>query len=190
MKQAQEENLVGCCGIYCGLCPWFQSTAPSRCPGCRIRSQSVSCKHYNCCVKKNGLGTCADCGTFPCEKYEKFFDWDSFVSHSACLSNLEAIRKHGLKPWLKEQGTRRRLLEQLLADYNEGRSASFYCVATTLLPPDVIASALADAQRQMGMAQISDQDIKAKAKIVRAALQERAAAAGIDLPLRHPAKET
>ncbi len=190
MKQAQEENLAGCCGIYCGLCPWFQSTAPSRCPGCGIRSQSVSCRRYNCCVKKNRLGTCADCKTFPCEKYEKFFDWDSFVSHGACLSNLEAIRKRGLKPWLKEQGARRRLLEQLLAHYNEGRSASFYCVATTLLSPDVIAGALEEAQRRMNMAQASDQDIKTRAKIVRAALQERATAAGIDLRLRHQPKET
>jgi hypothetical protein len=188
MKQAQEENLAGCCGIYCGLCPWFQSTAPSRCPGCRIRSQSVSCNRYNCCVKKNGLGTCAECGTFPCEKYEKFFDWDSFVSHQPCLSNLEAIRTHGLNAWLKEQGARRKLLEELLADYNEGRSARFYCAATTLMAPEAIEGARAEARRQM--ARTADLDIKTRAKIVRTALQERATAAGIDLKLRHAAKET
>jgi len=190
MKQVQEENLAGCCGIYCGLCPWFQSTAPSRCLGCRIRSQSVSCKRYNCCVKKNGFGTCADCSAFPCEKYEKFFDWDSFVSHGPCLSNLEAIRKQGLKPWLNEQGARRKLLEQLLAHYNEGRSASFYCTATTLLSPDVIAGALEEAQRRMGATRTADLDIKAKAKIVRTAIQERATVAGIDLKLRHEEKQT
>ncbi len=187
MKQAKEEDLAGCCGIYCGLCPWFQSTAPSRCPGCRIRSQSVSCKRYNCCVKKNGFSTCADCSAFPCEKYEKFFDWDSFVSHRPCLSNLEAVRKRGLKAWLKEQGARRKLLEQLLADYNEGRSASFYCVVTTLMSPGEIGAALEEARRQM--VGTGDQDTKAKARIVRAALQERATAAGIDLRLRHAAKE-
>jgi hypothetical protein len=187
MKLAEEKNLAGCCGIYCGLCPWFQSTAPSRCPGCRIRSQSVSCKRYNCCVKKNNLVTCADCGAFPCEKYEQFFDWDSFVSHQPCLSNLEAIKKHGLEPWLKERNARRKLLERLLANYNEGRSASFFCVATTLLSPDVIEEALKDARRRM--AQAESLDLKTKAKIVRAALQERATAAGIDLKLRHGAKE-
>jgi hypothetical protein len=112
------------------------------------------------------------------------------VSHGACLSNLEVIRKHGLQPWLKEQGTRRRLLEQLLAHYNEGRSASFYGVATTLLSPEVIAGALEEAQRRMGTARIGGEDIKTRAKIVRTALQERATAAGIDLRLRHQAKET
>jgi len=188
MKQVEEENLAGCCGIYCGLCPWFQSTAPSRCPGCRIRSQSVSCKRYNCCVKKNGLGTCAECRTFPCEKYEEFLDWDSFVSHGACLPNLEAIKKRGLKPWLKEQSARRKLLEQLLANYNEGRSARFYCVATTLLSPDVIEGTLKGTRQRMSMARTPDQDIKTRAKIVRTAIQERATAAGIDLRLRHAAK--
>ena len=190
MKLAEEKNLAGCCGIYCGLCPWLQSTAPSRCPGCRIRSQSVSCKRYNCCVKKNSLVTCADCGAFPCEKYEEFFDWDSFVSHRPCLSNLEAIKKRGLKPWLKEQSARRKLLEGLLANHNEGRSASFYCVATTLLSPEVIEGALKEARRRMGLARTGDQDIKARAKIVRTTIQEHAAAAGVDLKLRHGAKET
>lgn len=190
MKQAKEENLTGCCGIYCGLCPWFQSTAPSRCPGCRIRSQSVSCKRYDCCVKKNGFGTCAECQAFPCEKYEQFFDWDSFVSHGPCLSNLEAIRRHGLKPWLKEQHARRKLLEQLLAKYNEGRSATFYCAAAALLSPDAIAGALQEARRRMGAAGAADLDIKAKAKIVRTAIQAHATAAGIDLKLRHGEKQT
>jgi len=110
------------------------------------------------------------------------------VSHRPCLSNLEAIRAQGLKSWLKEQGVRRRLLEQLLADYNEGRSASFYCAATTLMAPEVIKGALAEARRRM--AGVADQDIKTRAKIVRTALQEVATAAGIDLKLRHAAKET
>lgn len=189
MKQAKEENLAGCCGIYCGLCPWFQSTAPSRCPGCRIRSQSVSCKRYNCCVKKNGYATCAECSTFPCEKYEQFFDWDSFVSHKPCLSNVEAIKKLGLQSWLKQQHARRNLLEELLAKYNEGRSASFYCVAATLLGPDVIADAVKEAQRQIDAEKARDLDIKAEAKIVRTALQTRATAAGIDLKLRHEEKQ-
>jgi hypothetical protein len=187
MKPADEKKLAGCCGIYCGLCPWFQSTAPSRCPGCRIRSQSVSCKRYNCCVKKNGLGTCAACRAFPCAKYENFFDWDSFVSHRPCLSNLEAIKKHGLESWLKERNARRKLLERLLATCNEGRSASFFCVAATLLSPDVIEESLREAQRRP--APTGSPDTKTKAKIVRAVLQERATAAGIDLKLRHGAKE-
>ncbi len=112
------------------------------------------------------------------------------MSHGACLSNLEAVRARGLKPWLKEQGARRKLLEQLLARYNEGRSASFYCVAATLLSPLVIEGALKEARQRMDTARTPDQDIKAKAKIVRAAIQERAAAAGIDLRLRHQPKET
>ena len=88
MKMAEETKLAGCCGIYCGLCTRYQSTAPSRCPGCKTLSLEISCKLYNCCVKKNGLTTCADCDDFACDKYAGFFDADSFVSHKVCLPNI------------------------------------------------------------------------------------------------------
>jgi len=29
----EERNLIGCCGIFCGLCTKYQSKAPSRCIG-------------------------------------------------------------------------------------------------------------------------------------------------------------
>jgi hypothetical protein len=109
MKVAEERNLAGCCGIYCGLCPRFQSKAASRCPGCKILSLTISCKRYNCCVKKNGFETCAGCGEFPCDRYENFFDFDSFVSHKVCLPNLERIKNISLKKWLGEQSKRRQV---------------------------------------------------------------------------------
>jgi len=69
----------------------------------------------------------------------------------------------------------------LLANYNEDRSASFYCTATTLMSREVIEAALKEAQRQMGPARAADPDIKTRARIVRTAIQECATAAGIDL---------
>ena len=188
MKLKEERKLAGCCGIYCGFCPRHQSTAASKCPGCKILSLSISCKRYNCCVKKNGFETCAECAEFPCDKYDQFFNWDSFVSHKVCLPNLQRIKKVGVKKWLGEQGKRRQAIENLLASYNEGRSCNFFCIATALMPPDLITKAVKQAEKTITDGNTSGSDIKTKAKIVRSAIQDNATKAGIDLKLRKGSK--
>ena len=188
MKLAEERNLAGCCGIYCGLCPRFQSKAASKCPGCKIVVLTISCKRYNCCVKKNGFETCAECGEFPCDAYEKFFDWDSFVSHKVCLPNLKRIKEAGLTGWLREQNKRRQALENLLDNFNEGKSCSFFCIAAALMPPESIAKAVQQAEKMMAAETVGAGDTKARAKIVRSAIQDHAAKAGVDLELRKGSK--
>jgi len=101
MNLTEEKNLAGCCGLYCGLCPRYQSTAASKCLGCKVLSLTISCKLYNCCVKEKRFETCAACSDFPCEKYDKFFDWDSFISHRVNLPNLERIKKVGLQKMVR-----------------------------------------------------------------------------------------
>lgn len=188
MSLKEEKNLAGCCGLYCGLCPRYQSTAASKCPGCKILSLTISCKRYNCCVKKNGFNTCAECQDFPCEKYDKFFDCDSFVTHRVCLPNIERIKQVGLTKWLREQSKKRQVLVDLLANYNEGRSCSFYCCATALTPPGMIQKAVKKAQQDMVAERVRDSDINARAKILRSTLQEFTSKTGIDLKLRHKTK--
>jgi len=189
MNLTEEKNLAGCCGLYCGLCPRYQSTAKSRCPGCKILSLTISCKLFNCCVKGKGFVTCVECDDFPCEKYEGFFQWDdSFITHKVCSPNIERIKKVGLKMWSQEQRKRRATLENLLANYNEGRSRSFYCIATALMPIDLIKEAVDEAQ-QMIVDDKRDCDIKAKAKILRSVIQDLALRANIDLKLRKKSKK-
>jgi len=45
---------------------------------------------------------------------------------------------------VQEQTKRRTTLENLLANWNEGRSASFYCIASALMPIDSIKKALTE----------------------------------------------
>lgn len=193
MSLTEEKNLAGCCGLYCGLCPRYQSTAASKCPGCKVLSLTISCKRYNCCVKKNGFETCAECQDFPCEKYDNFFDWDSFVTHRVCLSNIDRIKQAGLTKWLRQQSKKRQVLESLLANYNDGRSCSFYCIAAALLPTPLIAKAVKQAQKTPASScrkagAVADSDIKSKARILRASIEDFACKAGIDLRLRRPGK--
>ena len=188
MKLAEEKNLAGCCGIYCGLCPRYQSTAKSRCPGCKVLSLTISCKLYNCCVKKKGLTTCAECADFPCDKYAGFFEWDSFVSHAVCRPNLERIREVGLEKWLQQQTEKRALLESVLANYNDGMSRSFYCLAAALMSIDLMKEAVSEAEAAVSESGGDFSDAKAKAKILKSLIEDRAFGAGISLQLRKKPK--
>jgi len=185
MSIMEEFNLAGCCGLYCGLCPRFQSTAPSRCSGCKIICLTISCKIYNCCVKKRGLATCAECDDFPCEKNNpEAHQYEYFVTHKPCISNLHRIKEVGLETWLAEQRERRLMLENLLANYNDGRSMSFYCLAAALMPLGLIDKAISELKEKLISNQVDSSDIKAKAKALRTIIQGLAQESGIELKLR------
>jgi len=194
MTILEEKPLASCCGLYCGLCPRFQSKAPSRCLSCHLGEQHSYCSVYRCCVTKRGLFTCADCDEYPCERLLRVLGveegLDSFISHRPALPNLDRIREVGLEIYLEEQRERRLLVEQLLADYNEGRSVSFYCRACALMPPDLVRQAIGEMERmqpRLGRRPSPNKDgsdLKAKAKAMRTAIQNLALQAGIDLKLR------
>jgi hypothetical protein len=92
-----------------------------------------------------------------------------------------------LKTWLQEQSQRKAMLENLLANYNEGRSCSFFCVATALMPVDLVKKGEKEARRKIADEKIQG-DIKAKAKVVRSVIQDFASQADIDLKLRKKPK--
>lgn len=139
-------------------------------------------------MKAKGLVTCAECDDFPCEKYEGFFDWDSFVTHKVCGPNIKRIKKVGLKLWLQEQANRRAILENLLFYYNEGRSRNLYCIAVALMPAGLLKEAVNKARKLMVKNKVADSDIKTKAKILRTAIEDLASRSKIDLKLRKKQK--
>jgi hypothetical protein len=109
---------------------------------------------------------------------------DSFISHKPAIPNLDRIREVGLETYLEEQRERRLLVEHLLDHYNEGRSMSFYCRACALMPPDLIRQAIGEMEEMLVSQQVNGSDLKAKAKAMRATIQDLASQAGIDLRLR------
>jgi len=187
-SEMEERDLAGVCGLYCGLCPRFQSKARSRCLGCQLGEQHSYCSVYRCCVIKRGLFTCADCDEYPCERLLRVLGveegLDSFISHKPALPNLGRIREVGLEAYLEEQRERRLLVEHLLDHYNEGRSMSFYCRACALMPPDLIRQAMDEVEKVLTSQQVDGSNLKARAKAMRATIQDLASQAGIDLKLR------
>jgi hypothetical protein len=86
-----------------------------------------------------------------------------------------------LEAWLEEQRERRLILENLLDNYNDGRSMSFYCIATALMPVELIDKAL---DKMLASGRGDDLDMKAKAKALRTSMEGLASKSGIDLKLR------
>ncbi len=55
-----NQDLVACCGLYCGAC---RSYLKGRCPGCRENVKASWCPQKKCCATRRHA-TCADCAQF------------------------------------------------------------------------------------------------------------------------------
>lgn len=183
-----KKNLtIACCGIDCGMCSRYRSDGESRCPGCggsNFLEKHPSCGILTCCVKKHHFETCADCSEFPCPRMENWDIADSFVSHKNALSNLNSIKEGDLTAYLEKQAQRMQLLTQFLDDYDEGRSKSMYCLATTLLSLEGLEQSLNQAGEKLKANGIDLDDKKSKAKILKEVLRARALEEQITLKLR------
>ena len=178
MKNNKARNLIGCCGIYCGLCSKYQSKAPSRCIGCKLGEQHSWCSIWNCCVKKHGFETCVECSEiFNCEIFirRKVVEW------IPAAENLRKIEEVGLENWLKEQRERQTLVEELLQNYNEGRSMSFYCKTCTRMPINLINEAMKEAKKKIVSEKLDNSDMKLKAKILKSTIKDMAVKSNINM---------
>lgn len=178
MKNNKAKSLIGCCGIYCGLCNKYQSEAPSRCIGCKLGEQHSWCSIWNCCVKKHKFETCIECKeVFTCKIFlrRKVAEWIPAVD------NLDQIKKVGLEKWLEEQKERQALLERLLKNYNEGRSMSFYCRTCAKMSVELINKAVKEANKKLVSEKVDKSDIKTKAKILKIVIKDFALKADVNL---------
>ena len=179
----KQFHTIGCCGIDCGLCPRYHTDGPSACPGCGapdFKDKHPSCGFVTCCVSKHGFETCANCPDYPCARFDaERKGLDSFVTHLKVFDNLNAIRDDGLDVFLDRQAVRMDLLKQLLTDFNDGRSKSYFCLACALLP-DTDILALIDVLPGIP----AGSDAREKNKLARALIDLLARQRRIELKLR------
>ena len=178
MKSSEAKNLVGCCGLYCGLCSKYQSKAASRCIGCKVGEQHSWYSIWNCCVKRHKFETCSECEeVFRCDIYlrRKVSEW------IPAADNLRRIKEAGLKNWLNEQRERQALVEELLRNYNEGRSMSFYCKVCGRMPIESINKAIKETKKKLLSEKADESDMKSKAKILKAVIKDSALKANVNL---------
>jgi hypothetical protein len=176
---------VGVCGLSCRLCPMYHTEASSRCLGCKSEERmAVGCPFITCAVKRKGIEFCWDCEeNGSCEKWRRHREAgktkDSFKSYQRLEQDIVFLQDRGVGAFEKIQKTRERLLQEMLHDFNEGRSKSYYCIAATVLDIEVLRKGILRAKKESrGLA------IKEKAKVLHTILDAVAEKEGVVLRLR------
>jgi len=129
-------------------------------------------------VKRHGFETCTECGEiFNCTIFlrRKVVEW------IPAADNLRQIKEAGLESWLREQEERRELLEELLDNYNEGRSMSLYCKVCARMPIDLINKAIKEAKEKLAGEKVDRSDMKSKARVLKAEIKDIALKVNINL---------
>lgn len=183
---------LGCCGLDCGLCPRYYTNGSSKCPGCcgkGFENKHPSCSFITCCVKKRNLEVCAECLEFPCSKFDKETgETDSFVTHRKVLPNQNFIKKFGTAKFIEQQNDRIRLLETMLEYYDDGKCKSLFCLAAALISLESLNNVLMKAEQEVKEQSINDNDLKSKARIIKAILAQTAEEENVELRLRKAQK--
>ncbi len=111
MKEiTSNDELVACCGLYCGACDSFLS---DRCPGCRKNENAAWCGVRRCCME-NGRTSCAECLHHPdpknCTHFHNFFSrMIGFFLRSdraACIRQIKEKGVHGHAQEMTERKSR------------------------------------------------------------------------------------
>jgi len=184
-------STIGCCGLDCGLCSRYFTVGNSKCPGCcgpNFFNKHPSCSYITCCVKKKKLEVCAQCNEFPCSKFESWIEkggeYDSFTTYKKVKLNLDYIRKYGLDIFIKQQRKHIELLEKMLKSFDDGRSKSFYCIATSLLPITDLETSLEKTEQKLKADKIDLDNKKIRSKVLKEFLKESSVRNKVELRLR------
>ncbi|MCL2047236.1 MAG: DUF3795 domain-containing protein [Defluviitaleaceae bacterium] len=172
------------CGLNCGLCPnYFKHTNGAfKCPGCAGAGFSdvhPACAVLTCCQKK-GLEYCWHCGEYPCKRYDNADTGDSFITHKNQLRDIEKVKQIGINGYISEQNEKIAILQNLLANFNDGRKKSFFCVAVNLLQLGNLKNIMRQIENEIN----PNDPIKEKAKAAARLFQAVADEQGIELKLR------
>ena len=162
---------IGVCGLSCRLCPAYHRETKSKCNGCKSEYRmGAPCPFHTCAVKKRGIDFCGFCDeNSTCDRWRKFREegkkYDSIVCYQRLEDNIDLIQNYGMEEFEQTQKVREKLLRDILAEFNEGRSKSLYCIAATTLEIEELESALREAR-----AKSKGLDVKAKSQVMHSIL--------------------
>jgi hypothetical protein len=176
---------IGVCGLSCRLCPAFHRETKSRCPGCKSEFRmAAACPFINCAIKRKGIEFCWLCSEAEnCDRLKRNREFAKLHDTDTCYQtigeNALFMRKNGVAEFEKQQKTREQLLKAMLAEFNEGRSKTRFCVAATVMEIGELEAILEAArEKAKGL------DLKAKAELMHALLDEVSKQRGYVLKLR------
>ena len=88
-------------------------------------------------------------------------------------TDLEKIQRIGEETYNAEQMEKRQILDRLLAEYNDGRKKTLFCLAVNLLPLEGLRTVFVDGDLQL--------PVQDRAKLMEKRLKDRSS---IELKLR------
>lgn len=94
-----ENQMIGMCGAYCGVCEWKEET---NCPGCQLSQGKMfwgECSVAKCVIDK-GFEHCGFCEGLPCETLKEYFNNPEHGDNGERLTNLKNWAK-GEKAFIK-----------------------------------------------------------------------------------------
>ena len=132
----------------------------------------AACAFHNCALKKKGVEFCGFCEeNKTCDRWRKHREMgkkgDSLLSYQKVEDNIAFIQRNGIAEFENEQKTREQLLKEMLAEFNEGRSKTFYCIAAAVLEIVELESVLENAR-----AKSKELDIKERSEVMHSLLNE------------------
>ena len=176
---------IGIYGLSCRLCPRYHAKSESRCGGCKTESRmSVGCPKITCAVKRKGIEFCWDCEeNTNCEKWKRHREYgkrqDSFKCYQKLEDDISFVQKNGVNVFENMQKIREKLLKEMLREFNEGRSKSYFCICATVLEIDVLKKALTKARKDS-----KGLDLNGKSKVLHSIFDEIAEQGKYCLKLR------
>ena len=145
------------------------------CGGCGNGNQS--CKIARCSLKHGNVEYCCECPLYPCEKYKKIDEYDSFITHRKRKADMERFLTVGVDHYNAEQEEKIRLLGYLLSSCNDGRRKTLFCLAVNLLE-------LSNVRAVVDQLMASDlSSVKERAEYAASMLQDISIEKGISLKL-------
>ena len=163
----------------------YNTRAESRCVGCKsVNRMVVGCPFITCAVKKKDIEFCWQCKeSSTCDKWKKHREagkqHDSFKCYQKLETDISFIHKHGVEEYIAQQKIRECYLREMLMEFNDGRSKSYYCIAATVLSPLELQDAVKRAREET-----QDMQPKQKAKALHAILDQVSKEKGYLLKLR------
>ena len=171
------------CGLNCCLCPRFHTDGSSKCPGCGgidFSMKHPSCAVITCNKKHDSVEFCFECSSYPCKKYEQPSKVDSFISYKNVLQD-QSDAKISLENYLNDLKKKQEILLELIANYNDGKSKGFYCIAVNLLPLSVLENIMDNIKNNV---RVRDINSKEKANEITNLIKAKANSLNIELILR------
>lgn len=144
----------------------------------------AGCPFITCALKKKGIEFCWDCKEHKtCEKWANHREAgekaDSFKCYQKLEEDIAFMQKSGVDEFETTQKKREQILKEMLREFNEGRSKSYYCIAATVMEIAELEDALSDAGKKSG-----GLGIKEKSLVLHAILDEIARQRDYHLKLR------